>query len=139
MKSKTFLILATIAIIAVSSIGIAGYVLVLPTHEQLEIIDIEPISANENNVYLKWYGNEMDIECTMVGTYAWALGNKVEWTEHASYGYVFNVSVPLHYYDIWFCFEDKELHLYATHSLATLRHRGGEPYFIYWEEEPEQY
>lgn len=113
MQSKTLLILATIAIIAVSSTVVALHTLHPPEHETLEVLRVERKEFKGSNVWLRWFGNNTELYISVrtewkmewQGQLVW-VGKGDSWSVLASYGRVFNISIPdgywctIHLFDV---------------------------------------
>jgi len=122
MKSKAFLILATISMLAVSISTVVLHTLYLPEHETLEVLRVEETDEG-NNVLLRWFGAETDLGIFIAQKYSIWLPYMNEWNwvdthwwanRTVSYGRVFNIILP---HSSW-------AQIYYDEVELTLHHNG---------------
>jgi len=99
-KSKALLIVSLIAILAVSSTVVALHTLYPPEHELIELLGVER-TGGSSNIWYRWFGNNTELYIYVETRHRWRFeGQPIwiysgdSWTVPASYGRVFNITIP---------------------------------------------
>jgi hypothetical protein len=100
-KSKALLIVSLIAILAVSSLVVVLHTLYPPEHELIELLRVERTEFVGSNIWYRWFGNETKIGINVETRHRWRYeGQPIwiysgeSWTVAASYGHIFNITIP---------------------------------------------